>query len=61
MRRASAEPRNHPRSARYLYAGVVNLNLSVFWTLVVLAIGTPVLTAVLVVLFFLIAGPVMDV
>lgn len=39
----------------------MNLNLSVFWTLVVLAIGTPVLTAGLAVLFFLIAGPTFDI
>ncbi|GAA4726427.1 hypothetical protein GCM10023350_06460 [Nocardioides endophyticus] len=39
----------------------MNLNLSVFWTLVVLAIGTPLLTAILAVLSFLIAEPTMEV
>lgn len=39
----------------------MNLNLSVFWTLVVLAIGTPVVMAILAVLLFLIADPTLDI
>jgi hypothetical protein len=34
----------------------VNLNLSVFWTLVVLAIGTPVLMFVMLIGLFMFAG-----
>lgn len=34
----------------------MNLNLSVFWTLVVLAIGTPVLMMVMLIGLFLFAG-----